>query len=373
MFKAWLRDLPDEVFPKALQHKITSSIPNVTEQKDAPQILKSELSNLPPFNYYLLFAVTAHITMLLNASKENKMSFHNLCVCFMPAMKMEMPCFSWLILDWKNCWEGCATERDYLEREYAMQDRRKSEGDDGDSEGRSRPVQHFDRYLPRNGSQQNSNASETSASAARPSTSYTAKSSSTTAGHDFSAPPLPLSATNGNRGVASTASAANTLAETPLSNHGSDRPTASPKRSNQEWKALDSVPSGSSAGLLARRGSDPNLSSAKPSAAKKTQESAREEASTTEAGRSARQSSRPQGIAQPDRSKSHYDGNFGEMRTRSSKESKKSRSQKDSSSKFKSLAAVDRETTDRIKTSEVEDPELSPLKPMSPFGRFIEL
>jgi hypothetical protein len=148
MFKAWLRDLPDEVFPKSIQGRISDTVGNLSEQQGAPEILKTELSNLPPFNYYLLFAVTAHITMLLNASKENKMTFHNLCVCFMPAMKMDLPCFTWLILDWKNCWQGCATERDYMEREYAFL----GEPDGGplvitgEAAGRARPVQHFDRY-----------------------------------------------------------------------------------------------------------------------------------------------------------------------------------------------------------------------------------
>jgi hypothetical protein len=144
MFKAWLRDLPDEVFPKSLQYKISAAVGNLSEQQGAPQMLKDELSNLPPFNYYLLFAVTAHITMLLNASKENKMTFHNLCVCFMPALKMEMPCFTWLILDWKNCWQGCSTERDFLEREYAILERKDPDYQEG--EARVRPVQHFDRY-----------------------------------------------------------------------------------------------------------------------------------------------------------------------------------------------------------------------------------
>jgi hypothetical protein len=143
MFKGWLRDLPDEIFPKKLQHQITASIGNnLSENPTAPELLKEELSNLAPFNYYLLFAVTAHIMMLLNSSKENKMSFHNLCVCFMPALKMELPCFSWLILDWKNCWQGCATEREYLEREYAILENRDPEYQ---QEG-VRPVQHFDRY-----------------------------------------------------------------------------------------------------------------------------------------------------------------------------------------------------------------------------------
>lgn len=145
MFKAWLRDLPDEVFPKSIQHKISATVSNLNEHPDAPEMLKTELSKLPPFNYYLLFAVTAHITMLLNASKENKMTFHNLCVCFMPALKMELPCFQWLILDWKNCWQGCWTEKDYLLREYAIQNKVDEEEAVA---SQSIPIQHFDRYPP---------------------------------------------------------------------------------------------------------------------------------------------------------------------------------------------------------------------------------
>jgi hypothetical protein len=146
MFKGWLRELPDEIFPKPTQVKIAESVTNMQEQVGAPEMLKTELSKLPPFNYYLLFAVTAHITMLLNSSKENKMTFHNLCVCFMPALKVDMACFSWLILDWKNCWQGCATEKDYLTREYALQKKSDEEGDDASLN--SIPVQHFDRYPP---------------------------------------------------------------------------------------------------------------------------------------------------------------------------------------------------------------------------------
>ena len=374
MFKAWLRDLPDEVFPKTIQNKITASVANPLDHKGAPEILKTELSKLPPFNYYLLFAVTAHITMLLNASKENKMSFHNLCVCFMPAMKMEMPCFSWLILDWKNCWEGCATERDFLEREYAIQERRRSEGDgDGDSEGRSRPVQHFDRYLPRNASQQIPNAPEDSTNSVRPSTSYTTKPSSGVAGLDFSMPPLPLNNTNGSRHAPSSANTSNARSETP-----SNMTNSSPKKSNQAWKTGDPFTSQrekptTSTPPLNRSGSEPSVTSAKYSGAQRKQESTGEENGTSQTNRSPRHNQRPQGIAQPDRSKNHYDGNFGEMRSRSGKESKKSRSRKDSSSKFTSLAAVEQDSSKGHSLSEIDAPELSPLKPMSPFGSLSDL
>jgi RhoGAP domain len=48
MFKAWLRDLPDEIFPKQVQIKIAEQCMGATK---TPQLLRDELSKLPPFNY----------------------------------------------------------------------------------------------------------------------------------------------------------------------------------------------------------------------------------------------------------------------------------------------------------------------------------
>lgn len=77
-------------------------------------MLKDELSKLPPFNYYLLFAITCHISLLHSCSEFNKMNYNNLCICFQPAIKIDAFCFQFLILDWRNCWQGCWTEKDYL-------------------------------------------------------------------------------------------------------------------------------------------------------------------------------------------------------------------------------------------------------------------
>ena len=111
MFKNWLRQLPDEIFPKSIQAAIQQECQG---EKTTPQMLKDELSKLPPFNYYLLFAITCHISLLHSCSEFNKMNYNNLCICFQPAIKIDAFCFQFLILDWRNCWQGCWTEKDYL-------------------------------------------------------------------------------------------------------------------------------------------------------------------------------------------------------------------------------------------------------------------
>ncbi|KAI8935984.1 hypothetical protein NX059_007487 [Plenodomus lindquistii] len=114
LFKNWLRQLPDEIFPKAIQAAIQQECQGA---KSTPQMLKDELSKLPPFNYYLLFAITCHISLLHSCSEFNKMNYNNLCICFQPAIKIDAFCFQFLILDWRNCWQGCWTEKDFLNDE----------------------------------------------------------------------------------------------------------------------------------------------------------------------------------------------------------------------------------------------------------------
>jgi hypothetical protein len=117
LFKNWLRQLPDEIFPKAIQGRIQQECQGA---KSTPQMLKDELSKLPPFNYYLLFAITCHISLLHSCSEFNKMNYNNLCICFQPAIKIDAFCFQFLILDWRNCWQGCWTEKEYLTEEVAL-------------------------------------------------------------------------------------------------------------------------------------------------------------------------------------------------------------------------------------------------------------
>ncbi|KAK4691643.1 hypothetical protein P7C71_g5395, partial [Lecanoromycetidae sp. Uapishka_2] len=120
MFKAWLRELPTEIFPKATQAKIAEQCAGAQE---VPQLLKDELSNLPPWNYYLLFAITCHLSLLTAYSEKNKMTYSNLCICFQPALRVDAFCFQFLVQDWRNCWQGCWTEKDWLEEEYQILDR----------------------------------------------------------------------------------------------------------------------------------------------------------------------------------------------------------------------------------------------------------
>ncbi|PTU16955.1 hypothetical protein P175DRAFT_0120796 [Aspergillus ochraceoroseus IBT 24754] len=123
MFKAWLRELPDELFPKQVQAMIAEKCEGATT---APQMLKDELSKLPPYNYYLLFAITCHLNLLHSYVDQNKMDYRNLCICFQPCMKIDAFCFNFLVCDWKNCWQGCWTEKEYLRREKEMDEKERA-------------------------------------------------------------------------------------------------------------------------------------------------------------------------------------------------------------------------------------------------------
>lgn len=132
MLKAWLRELPDELLPKDAQDRIARECAGAEK---VPQMLIDELSNLSPFNYYLLFAITCHLSLLLAHSEKNKMDFRNLCICFQPCMKMDAFCFKFLVCDWRDCWKGCLTESFYIEQEYELFDM--GQIPPGSAEGRS--------------------------------------------------------------------------------------------------------------------------------------------------------------------------------------------------------------------------------------------
>lgn len=141
MFKAWLRDLPTEILPKATQAKIAQECVGA---KDVPKLLKDELSKLPPWNYYLLFAITCHLSLLHAYVDQNKMNYSNLCICFQPCLKIDSFCFHFLVCDWRNCWQGCWTEKPHLDEEYLVLDRMSRSGgthsSGGDSSGGSTVV-----------------------------------------------------------------------------------------------------------------------------------------------------------------------------------------------------------------------------------------
>ncbi|KAF2157121.1 Rho GTPase activation protein [Myriangium duriaei CBS 260.36] len=119
LFKEWIRELPEEIFPKPLQAKISATLPTeVPGKKPVPQSLRDELSNLPPFNYYLLFAITCHLSLLLSHEPKNKMTLDNLYRCFNQSLKLDGRIFYTLVGDWRQCWQGCFTENEFLRKEY---------------------------------------------------------------------------------------------------------------------------------------------------------------------------------------------------------------------------------------------------------------
>lgn len=117
MFKAWLRDLPTEILPKATQARIARECAGATE---VPEMLKNELSLLPPWNYYLLFAITCHLSLLHAYVDKNKMNYTNLCICFQPCLGIDSFCFQFLVREWRHCWQGCWTEKEFLDIEYGI-------------------------------------------------------------------------------------------------------------------------------------------------------------------------------------------------------------------------------------------------------------
>ena len=122
MFKSWLRDQPTEIFPKTLQLELGELLAkeNPEYQKlgqAVPQELKDALSSLPPFNYYLLFAITCHLSLLLSHQDRNRMDLNNLSICIGPCLELERWLFNYLVGSWKQCWQGCYTEKEYLKAE----------------------------------------------------------------------------------------------------------------------------------------------------------------------------------------------------------------------------------------------------------------
>jgi len=121
MLKRWLSNLPP-VLPNEIQ---TDIIKKCSESHPAqpggstPEYMKQKLSELPPWNYYLLFAITGHISFLHNHRDQNKMTYENLFRCFATrALQVEPYIFWWLVWDWRNCWLGCAKEDEYKTKEY---------------------------------------------------------------------------------------------------------------------------------------------------------------------------------------------------------------------------------------------------------------
>lgn len=207
MFKAWLRELPDELLPKATQQMIAEKCEGATT---APQLLKDELSKLPPYNYYLLFAITCHLNLLHSYVDQNKMNYQNLCICFQPCMKIDGFCFQFLVCDWKNCWQGCWTEKEWnqdekdaLERAAKEEEEKKAKAVNNNSNDHSfnQNGAHFpesssaahERAISSSGSSQSdqSEANKTTKTPAAPSRKARPANIDATKGHRHSISQLP--------------------------------------------------------------------------------------------------------------------------------------------------------------------------------------
>lgn len=122
LLKTWLRELPTEIFPIELQKNLATELaldnPDYANMgQPAPQKLKDTLSELSPFHYYLLFAITCHLSLLVSHSDKNRMDLHNLFICIGPCLHIDRWAFNYLVGDWRNCWQGCWTEKEALEAE----------------------------------------------------------------------------------------------------------------------------------------------------------------------------------------------------------------------------------------------------------------
>lgn len=134
LLKSWLREQPTELFPSHTQVSLGVELAKANPDynkvgQPAPQLLRDALSELPPHNYYLLFAITCHLSLLLGHTDKNKMDLHNLAVCIGPCLRMERWLFNYLVGDWRNCWQGCFTEKHFLAVEKAWEEGRDLDSD----------------------------------------------------------------------------------------------------------------------------------------------------------------------------------------------------------------------------------------------------
>lgn len=119
LFKIWLRDLPDDILPKSIQDKVMDSCIGA---ESVPQQLIDELSNLPPFNYYLLYAISGHLSLVLANSDQNKLDYKILSPMFMSNLNIGSFCLRFLVCEWNQCWKGCRTEELFIQKEYEFLD-----------------------------------------------------------------------------------------------------------------------------------------------------------------------------------------------------------------------------------------------------------
>lgn len=108
--------MPEAILPAEVQKKVYEQCKDHPETESPPQCFVDELSQLPPYNYYMLYSLSAHLSIVNQQSEVNKMNLSNLGMIFCSTLRIDRFCFNWLVGHWADCWQGCWTERDELEK-----------------------------------------------------------------------------------------------------------------------------------------------------------------------------------------------------------------------------------------------------------------
>ncbi|KAL7272808.1 hypothetical protein RUND412_004370 [Rhizina undulata] len=116
LLKGWFRSLPEAILPQDVQKRIYEKCKDETDATNPPKAFIEELSQLPPYNYYLLHHLFSHLSAICAASGVNKMNLANLGMIFCSTLRIDRFCFNWLVNSWNDCWAGCLTEEEEYER-----------------------------------------------------------------------------------------------------------------------------------------------------------------------------------------------------------------------------------------------------------------
>ncbi|KAI5804185.1 hypothetical protein DFH27DRAFT_396636 [Peziza echinospora] len=116
LLKGYFRALPEALFPAESQKRIYDQCKEHPESEKPPQCFLDELSRLPPYNYYMLYLLSAHLSNVNRQSDINKMNLSNLGMIFCSTLRIDRFCFNWLVGHWADCWQGCWTENEELEK-----------------------------------------------------------------------------------------------------------------------------------------------------------------------------------------------------------------------------------------------------------------
>ncbi|RPA93962.1 Rho GTPase activation protein [Choiromyces venosus 120613-1] len=153
LLKGWFRSLPEAVLPPEVQKRVYEKCKDQTDAPKPPQAFIDELSQLPPYNYYLLHHLFSHLSAVCGASDVNKMNLANLGMIFCSTLRIDRFCFNWLVGSWEECWAGCKAEEEEYRR--VIPSRQPSTASSGQSqyhdassapESRSTSQTNVDRY-----------------------------------------------------------------------------------------------------------------------------------------------------------------------------------------------------------------------------------